>query len=93
MHLCIKKGNRSVMVLKMQSHQIAFILVQNLAQVTDLGQPCSKCLQNQDYIAAIFFSAQFGATRQALSQFCSFEIRRTTFLNYIAIVDPRILRL
>ena len=30
---------------------------------------------------------------RALSQFWSFEIRRTTFLNYIKFVDPRILRL
>ena len=31
-------------------------------------------------------------SRRALSQFWSFTIRRTTFLNYIEFVDPRIYR-
>ena len=33
------------------------------------------------------------STRRALSQFWSVKIRRTTFLNYIKFVDPRILGL
>ena len=33
------------------------------------------------------------SARRAVSQFWSFKIRRTTFLNYIKFVDPRILRL